>query len=423
MRIEIFPMVRRLAVCAAFAFAWNTCAEDWRNWRGPNWNGSIASGEYPVKWEKAAWKVELPGKGTSTPIVRDGTIYLTGPAERQDAVLAFDLSGKELWTTKIGPEDRPKHQQLASSGNASPATDGTGIYVYFKSGNFAALELDGKVRWKMNLVEQFGREQLFWDQGTSPVVTDKHVVMARMHGGESWLAGFDKASGELRWQQPRNYQTPRENDNGYTTPVPFNYHGKKALLLWGADHLTAHDAETGKLLWECGGFNPEQQDLWPHIATPVIVGNIAVVPAGRDDRKQGRVHGIKLDGSGDVTKTHRAWVRDDVGVFVASPAAYEGRVYLLRNKDEVVCLDPENGKTIWSGTLEEHRTSYYSSPLIANGILYAAREDGVVFTARVGEKFELLGQNDMGERIIASPVPAGNRILLRGDKHLFCIAN
>ena len=63
----------------------------------------------------------------------------------------------------------------------------------------------------------------------------------------------------------------------------------------------------------------------------------------------------------------------------------------------------------------------YSSPVIANGVLYAAREDGTVFTAKVDEKFELLGENPMGERIVASPVPAANRLFLRGDKHLFCI--
>ena len=253
------------------------------------------------------------------------------------------------------------------------------------------------------------------------MVTDKHVVMMRLHGDESWIAGFDKATGELRWRELRNFETPTENDNGYTTPVMFNYHGKPALLVWGADHLTAHDAANGKLLWTCGGFNPEQTGYWPHIATPVVVGNIAVVPVGRDDRNQASVHGIRVDGTGDVTESHRVWKRDDTGVFVTSPAVYQERVYLLRHKGEIVCLNPETGETVWTGALPEHRAPFYASPLIANGILYAAREDGMVFSARVGEKFELLGENDMGERIIASPVAVENRILLRGDRHLFCI--
>jgi outer membrane protein assembly factor BamB len=409
-----------LAICAQ-----PEASADWPNWRGPNGNGSVASGAYPVKWDDAGvqWKLALPGKGTSVPIVQQDRIYLTSPAEGQDTVMAVDFSGKRLWQTALGPESPPKHRTLASSCNASPVTDGQGLFVYFRSGNFAALELDGKVRWKTNLVERFGRDQIFWDQGTSPVVTDKHVIMARMHSGQSWIAGFDKATGELRWKQPRDYQVPIENDNGYSTPVLFQQGGKQAFLIWGADHLTAHEAETGKLLWSCGDFNPQATGYWPAIATPVVAGSIAIVPVGRDDRPgQARLHGIKLGGNGDVTATHRAWKREDLGVFVTSPVHYQDRVYLLRHRGEVVCLDPATGKTIWTGTFPEHKSPYYSSPTIANGILYAAREDGVVFAAAVAEKFELRGENPMHERIMATPVPAKNRLLIRGDNHLFCVA-
>ena len=136
--------------------------------------------------------------------------------------------------------------------------------------------------------------------------------------------------------------------------------------------------------WSCGGFNPQGTGLWPAIATPAVAGNIAVVAVGRDDRAgQARVHGIRLGGSGDVTATHRAWQREDLGVFVTSPTVYKGRVYLLRHKGQVVCLDPASGKTIWTDAFPEHRAPYYSSPVIANGVLYAAREDGTVFTAKV----------------------------------------
>ena len=93
----------------------------------------------------------------------------------------------------------------------------------------------------------------------------------------------DVGARQLRWQQLRNYETPTENNNGYTTPLLFDHHGKPALLVWGGDHLTAHSAATGELLWSCGGFNPEGTGYWPAIATPVICGDIAVVPVGRDD--------------------------------------------------------------------------------------------------------------------------------------------
>ena len=154
--------------------------DEWPNWRGPNGNGSIdRQVSRQMGRDHVLWKVALPGKGGSTPIVRDERIYLTAPAGGQDAVLAFDFSGRQLWQTKLGHESPPKHRTLGSSANASPVTDGKGLFVYFRSGNFAALEFDGTVRWKINLVERFGRDQLFWDQGTSPVVTEQHVVMVR----------------------------------------------------------------------------------------------------------------------------------------------------------------------------------------------------------------------------------------------------
>ena len=243
-----------------------------------------------------------------------------------------------------------------------------------------------------------------------------------MHGGESWLAGFDKATGELKWQQPRNYETPTENDNAYSTPLVFQHGNQQTLLVWGAEHLTAHSADDGQLLWSCGGFNPAGTEYWPAIATPVLVDDIVIVPVGRDDRpRQSRIHAVRLGGSGDVSDTHRIWKREDLGVFVSSPAAYQGRVYLLRHRGEVACLDPKTGQTLWEDAFPRTSAPYYSSPVIANGILYAAREDGVVFAARIGDKFQLLSENPMGERIVASPVPAHNRLLLRGDDHLFCV--
>ena len=140
--------------------------------------------------------------------------------------------------------------------------------------------------------------------------------MTRMHHGESWLAAFDKRSGEIMWKVPRNFETPTEGDHGYSTPIVISHQGAEALLVWGAQHLTLHDAANGKVLWTCGGFNPESKALWPSIASPVVSGDIAVVAFGRNDRGIPRLHGIRLGGHGDVTKTHRVWKRTDIGTFV-----------------------------------------------------------------------------------------------------------
>ncbi|MBN1422910.1 MAG: PQQ-binding-like beta-propeller repeat protein [Planctomycetes bacterium] len=404
---------------------------DWPRWRGPRDDGSAAPGSYPVKWDagKVLWKAELPGKGCSTPIVWNQRIYVTSastaPAGGLDAVLAFDDSGKRLWQTTLGPEIPGKHRN-GSGSNPSPATDGSAIFVAFKSGTLAALEFDGAVRWRIDLVERFGPDNRYWDGGTSPALTPQCVIMARMHEGESWLAAFDKATGRMRWKVPRTYETPREGDQAYTTPIVFSHRGKDALLVWGAHHLTAHDAEDGGLLWSCGGFNPQSTPFWPAVASPVIAGEIAVVPCGRADRGQPRLHGIKLGGSGDVTATHRIWKRDDTGSFVPTPAAHEGRAYVVRDQGDFDCIDAATGKTLWSGRLSRGKGSFYASPLIAGGHAYVAREDGVIFVVRVKrmkDAFEVVAEIAMGERVIASPIAVAGRILIRGERHLFCVAD
>lgn len=418
------------ALLTLVAAAWasvaltNLQAGDWPNWRGPAGNGTTPDGTYPATWSSnnISWKLELPGKGGSTPIVWKNRIYLTTPADGHDAVMALDAEGKQLWLAKLGKFSAPKHKTLSSSCNSSPVTDGQGIFAQFRSGPLVALELDGRVRWQIDLKERFGPENLFWDQGSSPAVNSQHVIVVRQHHGDSWVAGFDKATGELRWQQKRNYETASENDNGYTTPILFENQGKQAFLIWGAEHLTAHAAADGALLWSCAGFNPRHMENWPAIASPIVQDGLAIVPVGRDDRQgQAGIHSIRIDGAGDVTATNRVWKRDDVGVFCCSPAGYKGRIYLIQYRGGVVCLDPATGKTIWTGAFPKGAANYYASPAIANGILYAAREDGTVFTARINDQFELLSENALGERIVASPVLANDSLILRGDKHLFSI--
>ena len=193
------------------------------------------------------------------------------------------------------------------------------------------------------------------------------------------------------------------------------------LLIWGGQHLTAHDADDGKIIWSCGNFNPDDTPLWPSAASPVISGEVAVVPCGRADRRQPRLHGIKMGGSGDVTETHRLWKRKDTGPFVPTPAEYKGRVYVVCDRGEINCIDPLTGKDIWSGVFPKGKGNFYSSPLIIGNHLYAAREDGKVFVIKLGDRFEIISEIDMKDKIIASPIAVSGRLLIRTNKHLYCI--
>jgi len=394
---------------------------NWPAWRGPQNNGSTGQGTFPIKLDptNATWTAPLPGKGCSTPVVWDHHIFLTAPTNGLDAALGFAWDGNLEWTTTFGPESPGAHRN-GSGCNPSPVTDGKTMFVRFKSGTLAALSLDGKIQWQTNLIEAFGPENLYWDQGTSPVLTRNDVVIARIHGGDSWLAAFDKITGGMHWKVARNYQTPAEGDHAYSTPLVLNENARQTVVVWGAQHLTAHAAADGKLLWTCGGFNPQAVPNWPAVASPIISGDLAIVACGRADRGAPRLYGIKLGGSGDVTATHHVWKREDTGTFVPTPAEFHGKVYLLRDRGEVECLDPATGRTLWLGTLPKSSSNYYASPLVAADYLYAIREDGVVFVARINDKFEVLSENHLGEHVIAAPVVVADRLFIRGEHHLFC---
>ena len=183
-----------------------------------------------------------------------------------------------------------------------------------------------------------------------------------------------------------------------------------------------HDAAEGKLLWSCGDFNPDATPLWPAVASPVVADDMAVICFGRADKGVPRLHGIKLGGSGDVTATHRAWLRTDTGAFVPTPAVYQGRVYVLSDRGQLDCIEPATGRTIWSGAFPRTNSNFYASPLVAHGLLYAAREDGAVFVARIEKGLEILTETKFDDRVVASIVPSANRLFIRGAAHLYCVA-
>ncbi|MBM83112.1 MAG: Pyrrolo-quinoline quinone [Planctomycetaceae bacterium] len=391
----------------------------WPRWRGPNDSGSTLQGDFPAKWTEGdgiVWKKKLPGRGYSTPIVWGEQIIMTSVIEGQDVALAVDWDGEILWQTKVGVARRGKHRN-GSGSNPSAISDGKNIFVYFKSGNLAALDMSGNLVWKTNLQEKYSRDSLYWDLGTSPVLTDSSVVVAVMHNSGSYVVAYDKQDGDLDWKVDRNYKTPVEGDHSYATPIVMEQNGRQAIIVWGAEHLTAHDAEDGSVIWSCAGFNPDGNRNWVQVASFVISDDVAVVPYGRGSR----LAAVKLNGKGDVTATHRQWTRKDTGSFVPTPCALGGKVYVLKDKGQVDCIDAASGSTVFSGQFPKHRMKYYASPTIAGGKMFAPREDGVVLVADVTNGFEFLAENDMGEQIVASPVAIGNRLLIRGAEHLYCI--
>lgn len=395
-------------------------AANWVNWRGPNYNGVAEGTGYPTKWadnQNIAWKIELPGRGSSTPIVFGDHVFLTCGIDGKNTILAYSLTGKELWRYGIGSERTGKHKK-ASGSNSSCVTDGQFLFAYFKSGDLVCLDLNGKQQWTINLQDKFGADTLWWDLGTSPVLTKHHCVVAVMQTGGSYIVAFDKATGKVAWKVDRNLDAPQEANQSYSTPLVVNDNGQEMLVVLGADHVTGHRADNGEESWRVGGLNPEANGYFRSIASPAILDEMIVAPYGRGKT----VIGIKLGGKGDVTESHVKWKKTGDGPDVPTPAVANGRAYILSDKGVLTCVDVKSGNKLWSGQTEKHRLQFSSSPVLADGKIYITREDGKTFVLAQGDEFKILAENELdGSQTVATPVFVDGHILLRTDTHLYCI--
>lgn len=395
-------------------------AENWPNWRGPNDNGVAPAGDYPTQWSSSKnvkWKVDLPAFGSSTPAVWDNKIFVTCPRGNDNVVFCFDLQGKKQWESIIGQQKNGKHK-MGSGSNPSPVTDGKHVWVYFKSGDFACLDFQGQTVWKTNLQSKFGDDTLWWDLGTSPVLTRQQVVVACMQEGPSYVAAFGKADGKLVWKHNRTFDVPKENDQSYTTPIVTVRDGKEEIIVLGADYVTGHDATDGKETWRVGGLNPENAQYWRSIASPVLDQGVLYAPYARGKT----ISAIKIGGQGDQTKNNTLWTKDGVSIDVPTPTVQDGKIYICNDRGILECIDQKSGSTLWKAEAKKGRGKFYASPVIAGDFIYSTREDGVTFVVNLKSR-KVVAENDLREKTAASPVFVNGLALLRTSKALYCIGN
>jgi outer membrane protein assembly factor BamB len=399
-------------------------AQNWPQWHGPGANGIADQGDYPVVFsatENLLWKAELPGKGGSTPIVWKDRIILTSGigegTEGEDGVLCFDRAGKLLWQVKLGRQI-PGRNARGSGSCPSAVTDGERVFVFFKSSTVAALDFNGKILWKTNLMENYGEISYFWDLGSSPVLADNNVVFSVMHEGSSYLLALEQATGRVAWKADRNYSCGRESAQSYTTPLVIREGNRSTLVAWGADHLTGHDAATGNLVWSYGGFNPDKRSAWRTIASPVVYRDIIMIPYGR-----GRyIAAMKSGGSVNMTEKEFLWQKTDIGTDVATPVVSNGKVYILGFNGKIWCLDIVTGEELWQSSLPPGNGVFYSSPVLAGDKLYICSDEGVFYVCEISPKgLQVLNQTKFEDYVVATPVLIWDKILLRGTKNIYCI--
>jgi len=378
----------------------------WPWWRGPNRNG-VAAGEIPpIEWseENRLWSTAIDGRGHASPIVVGELVLVTTAIEEkpEQKLIALDKdSGEIRWETSLHRGELPAIHHKNSHASASAASDGERIFVTFYSGSAvhtSAVDLQGNVVWQRES-GPFNAQHGF---GASPAIYRSLVITAGDSRAGAFLTAHERKSGEIVWR------TARGSDSSYATPVIGEVAGKTQILLSGIETVSGYDPESGKLLWSCPG---------PADTTANTMAWHEDIVFATGGYPQKGVMAIRLINRDGQWQTKTLW-KDDLKAYVPSPIVYQGRLYAIGDGGIGKCYHPETGEVVW---LHRVGGNFTSSPVAAGKYLFAANEGGMLYVLLAGDTYSRVAQNDLGDRIFATPVIVDGRIYLRGHQRLHCI--
>ncbi len=391
-------------------------ADHWPGWRGRNGSGIAPGGSPATRFsstEGFRWKVEVPGEGNSSPVVWDQFVLLTTALDHTDpatlAVLAFDRSdGQLVFQSEVGSARGSTHKKNGHA-SATVTTDGERLFAFFGSTGLFCYDFSGELVWQADL----GDLNHQWGTAASPVLYHDLVIQLCDSKRDSYLAAFDKRLGEPVWR------TPRPSYGCWTTPIVVEADSQAGprteLVVNGTGSsdpagrmVIAYDPRDGRELWRVRGTT---ELVAP---TALASGELVYSLSGRN----GPIIAIRPGGTGDVTESHVVWKAHRGGPYIPSGVAYRNRLYIVRDARELACYNAGDGQLVWTKRL---RGTFTASLVAADGRIYATSEQGIVTVFAAADSFQLLAQNDLDERCLATPAIAGGQLFIRTEKHLYCI--
>lgn len=394
--------------------------DDWPQFRGPGGLGVSTSKSLPSEWNDSnniVWKTELPGSGTSSPVVFQNRIFLTyqtgyavdhnNPGDINDLkrhVLCLDAkSGNRLWkwdaTTAFPEIDTRRFRSYASS---TPAVDDDGVYCFLGKSGVVALDHEGNELWKTSV----GSKTHGWGSASSPILyKDLVIVNAFVECGQ--LVALNKKTGKEVWRAG-------ELKESWNTPLVVTLaNGKSELVVAISGKLLAFDPDNGDPLWSCDSHK------WYIVPSLVAHEGIVYCLSGKGVEA---TKAVRAGGRGDVTNSHVLWTTKK-GSNVSSPVYYEGHLYFANDATGVAyCLDAKTGDIVYEKRLPR-AGGVYGSPVIGDQKLYYLSRWGGTIVLAAKPEFEVLAQNHLeGQRNVnSSPAIANDQIFLRMNGSLFCI--
>lgn len=436
-----------VSLLCSFSFA-----QEWNNWRGPNYNGSSNTKEsLPTKFDSTTnikWKYDLPGPSAGTPIVNDQLVFVSSIKINDEKSGKGDLlalclnrdSGRLIWKNYAGSGYRPGNNdgfdyQLDSRSNyasPSPVTDGTRVIYFFGNGDLVSYSMNGSEEWRRNIQEDYGDFCFQWTFSSSPTLHNGKLFLPVLQrdeqthgrgkdGAKSFLLCMNSLNGKTIWKHNRPSKAKKESLESFGTIIP----NGNELLVAGGDVLTGHDFSTGKELWRWGTWNPNHKEQWWRLVpSPVVGGGVVLVCAP----KRAPVFAVKLGLKGNHSgSSGMVWdTRNNPTLTsdVPTPLFYQGKFFILSDlKKNLSRVTPQTGKIEWSLELPG-KYKWRSSPTAGDGKIYTMNHNGdvLVISATNGEILHLAemgGSYDDNTR--SSIAIAGSELFIRTNEILYCV--
>lgn len=401
------------AVATALLVGGAVCnAANWPRWRGPAGNAVSSNASPPVEWSRqhnVCWKVRVPGEGCSSPVVWDRRVFVTSALDGglKRVVHCMDLeTGRTLWTGTIDDENPEITSALTGHAASTPATDGRRLVAFFGNAGVVCFDLDGRQLWHRD----FGEFETELGLASSPIIYRKRAILLCDHDGDrfgtfdSFLIALDLGTGETCWktERPGLFRS-------WSTPILVSAGNESHELIVNAqDELRAYNPDTGAPLWSVRGMTG-----WV-TPSPVFGKGLIFAASGRD----GPTMAVRPGGRGDATGSHVVWKHDRGGPYVCSPLAAGRFLYVHDEQGVLACFEAATGALHYRRRLGG---KFFGSGAVANGKLYLTNEAGTTFVVKLGEAYELLAKNSLGDECLASPAICSDRILLRTRQRLYCI--
>lgn len=390
-------------------------ANDWPEFRGPQRNGIAENATPPLEWSQdknISWRQEIPGEGWSSPVVYDGSVYITTAimddkeAPNSLRVLRVDAAtGVILWNEEAisWSGESTKH---VKNGYASPTpiVADDRVYVHFGPTATACLDTAGKVLWRQTDLAYEVRH----GSGGSPVLHDGKLIFTCDDLSTPFIVALDVNSGKVVWR--RNRETTARNKDSFCTPIIIDDEKRKLVVSPGAGMVGAYDVEDGKEVWRI-----RYGDGFSVVPRPVVAHRMIFMATGTNGVG---VMAIRPGGRGDVTRTHVVWKLSEGWPETPSMLVIGDELYFVSDKGVFSCVDAVTGQLHWQ---ERIRSKFTASPVYADGRIYLTGEKGRTVVVKAAKEFEILAENDLDEDTLASAALSGAALFMRTGIALYRI--